>query len=526
MEINTGKKDFSNRKVVFFLETQDNPFYYQYVYAIARKIQIDSGNLKVLLLQERLTKKSFLNFIRFLKRRKCQSSVARDLKQNLGVDVEVRQQSRPGFVRKKQVKGSINQVKSAIDLLGLFPESKYLGPALHSYFCSALSMSSDPLFQIRKYRGALREVTLKFLDYQDIAQDILQNASFDLLMFTNGRTPEQAVFKECAESELISWLCLEHGARPGETYFLENFQTQDRVETQTLIRHLFSALNEEQFSEFVDEFEDWKLKQENDVNHNPTLAFRSNSESQSLRPEIFPIFTSSIDEEMSCPGWSLDNVRSLTARTVDLCSEASRLGWDPVVVIHPNTLNKKWHDLSFLITELKRHGVKAALPWDPVSSYQYLNQSDLVATWRSTIGLEAIVKGKCLLTLSDTTYDELLNLRNAEQIVARKDWTSCDYLENETFLAKFVIFFYAHFGYSLFEELTEKDLFNIRQYEIVLPLGSLYKSIRNKIRKFFRPLLIYSATPKEFVTFLQMFLPKKTITPIMYFLAKIYQSRN
>ena len=526
MEINTGKKDFSNLKVVFFLETQDNPLYYQYVYAIARKIQIDSGNLKVLILEERLTKQSFLSFIRFLKRRKCQSTVARDLKQNFGVDVEIRPLSRSVRVRRKLVRGRINQAESAIDLLGLFPESKYLGAALHSFFCSALSMSSDPLFLIRKYRSALEEVTLKFLDYRDIAQDVLRNAPFDLVMFTNGRTPEQAVFKECAESELVPWLCLEHGARPGETYFLENFQTQDRVNTQALIKRTHDELTSPFADQLKLEFEHWRLKQENDPKHNPTLEFRSNSESQLLRPGILPVFTSSIDEEMSCPGWSSDNVRNLTERTIHLCHEASRLGWDPMVVIHPNTLNKRWHDLSFLMTELKKQGVKAALPWDPVSSYQYLNESELVVTWRSTIGLEAIIKGKCLLTLSDTTYDELLNLRDANQLVAREYLTSCGNSDNEIFLAKFVIYFYTHFGYDLFEDLNEHDLEIMSQYEKILPLGSLYKSIRNKIRKFSRPLLIYSATPKEFVAFLQLFMPKKTITPIMYFLTKIYQFRN
>jgi hypothetical protein len=526
VEINSGKKDFSNLKVVFFLETQDNPLYYQYIYAIARKIQNDSGSLKVLILEERLTKQSFFNFIRFLKRKKCQLSVARDLKQNFGVDVEIRPLSRSVRLRRKLVRGKINQAESAIDLLGLFPDSKYLGAALHSFFCSALSMSSDPLFQIRKYRAALQEVTLKFFDYRDVAQDVLSEAPFDLVMFTNGRTPEQAVFKECAESELVPWLCLEHGARPGETYFLENFQTQDRVNTQALIKRTYDELTIPLANQLKLEFEHWRIKQENDPKHNPTLAFRNNSESQLLKPGIFPVFTSSIDEEMSCPGWSLDNVRNLTERTINLCNKASSLGWDPVVVIHPNTLNKKWHDLSFLMTELKKHDVKVALPWDPVSSYQYLNDSELVVTWRSTIGLEAIIKSKCLLTLSDTTYDELIELRNADQLVAREYLSSCGNSDYEIFMAKFVIYFYTHFGYNLFEDLDENDLEILSHYEKILPLGSLYKSIRNKIRKFFRPLLIYSATPKEFVAFLQMFMPKRAITPLMYFLAKIYQFRN
>ena len=526
MEINTGKKDFSNRRVVIFLETQDNPFYYQYIYAIARQIQIDSGYLKVLILEERLTRQSVFKLIRFLKRRKCQSTVARDLQQILGVDVEVRRVSHPSRIRKNLVREKIKECVSAIDLLGFFPESKYLGAALHSFFCSALSMSSDPLFQIRKYRGALQEVTLKFLDYQDVAQDVLRKAPFDLVMFTNGRTPEQAVFKECAEFQSLAWMCLEHGATPGQTYYLEDFQIQDRVNTQALIKRTCDELTVSLGDQLKLEFEDWRLKQENDPKHNPTLAFRSNAESQLLRPGILPVFTSSIDEEMSCPGWSLDNVRNLTEKTIHLCSEASRLGWDPVVVIHPNTLNKRWHDLSFLMIELKKHGVKAALPWDPVSSYQYLNESELVVTWRSTIGLEAIIKGKCLLTLSDNTYDELLDLRNADQLVAQGHLTSCGYSDSEIFLAKFVIYFYTHFGYELFVDLDENDLEIMKQYEKILPLGSLYKSIRNKIRKFFRPLLIYSATPKEFVAFLQLVMPRKTITPVMYFLAKIYQFRN
>jgi hypothetical protein len=526
VEINTGKKDFSNQKAVIFLETQDNPFYYQYIYAIARQIRIDSGELKVIILEERLTKQSILKSVRFLKRKKCLSTVAKDLRQILGADVEVRRLCRPSRVRKKLVKEKINKSSSAIDLLGLFPEFKYLGAALHSFFCSALSMSSDPLIPIRNHRGALQEATLKFLDYHDIAQEVLRSSHFDLVMFTNGRTPEQAVFKESAESELIPWLCLEHGATPGKTYYLENFQIQDRVSTQALMKRTCDHLSILLTDQLTLEFEQWRVKQENDVRHNPTLAFRSNSESRLLRPGILPIFTSSIDEEMSCPGWSSDNVRNLTDRTVALSSKASKMGWDPVVVIHPNTLNKRWHDLSFLMTELKKHDVKVALPWDSVSSYQYLNQSELVVTWRSTVGLEAIIKGKCLLTLSDTTYDELLNLRNADQLVARENTTSCCYSEKEIFLAKFAIYFYTHFGYSLFEELGEKDVLIMRQYEKILPLGSFYKSIQNKIRKYFRPLLIYSATPKEFIDFLQMFMPKKAITPTMYFLARTYHSRN
>lgn len=528
MNINSGQKNFSGKRVIVFIETQDNPLYYQYLYAIARKIQNDIGTLSVVFLDEGLTKRNLLKMFRFLMRKRCQSIFSSDLQEVFGAKVSICKPKNLNRKAKKQVRDTLDQCNLALELLSLFPDSKYLGLSLHSFFCSALSMSSDPLIRIQKYRRELERASLQYFSYRNVAQDFLSAGDFDYLIFTNGRTPEQAVFKELAEFHGIEWLSLEHGAKPGLIYHLENFQTQDRVSTQVLIKQTYNQLNKDQVRILNSEFEEWKLKQETDKGQNVALLFRNVAENPKLSPRILPIFTSSIDEEVSCPGWSTDNVRSLTEKTIELCKEASGKGWEPLVVVHPNTLNKKWHDLFYLMTELRKNRINSVMPWDPISSYQYLSQCKLAITWRSTIGLEAIIQNKNLKVLSDTTYDETVGIKSSNLAEFELSEISVNYSEKDIFLAKLIIYYYNHYGYSLNDGLLRTDIPRMSQYARVLPLGSRYKSIRNRIRKFYRPFLVFWATPQEFVYLIRFLVPKNSITDVMFLLTRIYrfQSEN
>jgi len=267
----------------------------------------------------------------------------------------------------------------------------------------------------------------------------------------------------------------------------------------------------------------WIHKQSSDRKQNPTLGLRDLSVNDlGVGHSIFPIFTSSIDEEMSCPNWSEDNVRSLTSRSILLSELAIKNGLMPVVVLHPNTLNKRWRDLSLVYSELNKNNLTISLPWSPISSYEYLERSNLVATWRSTIGLEGILRNKPLILLSDSVYDELVSFSSFERInqaILKKPRIK----ETDTKFAKLVINYYLNFGYDLLVNLDSDDLVKINKYEKILPLGGLIPSIRNKIRKFVRPLKVYGATPREVFDLLSYFMPRKAVESVMIFLITRYR---
>ena len=526
MYLNSGVQKFSGKRVVIFLETLDNPLYYQYVYAITKNVHADGGSLHLVFIGERTTTSNLLHLVRYIKKKRCRNIFATDLKINFNAKVSNLSLNHSNLNYRSVNQNILKACQYSYELRSVFPEYRYLGQSLHSYFCSSLSLSSDPLYEIRKHRRQLRNACIQFQSTLLATIDFKRQNDFDLVIFTNGRTPEQAVFKEFAESYKIPWMSLEHGAKPGESYHLEDFQTQDRLETQNLISKIEKDLSSESVSEINNFFENWSLSQMTDVNQNSTLAFRKKTEiTPNSSSKVIPIFTSSIDEEVSCPNWSEDNIRNLLSETIRVYRTFVDLGWEPIVVIHPNTLNKKWHDLSFMLTELMKHGVRVGLPWDSKSSYQYLNDCKFAVTWRSTIGLEAIVAGKSLAILSDATYDKVVNLNPASMLFETKRTDNFRYPDNEIFMAKLVIFYYTNYGRSVRDQLSENDLQNIQKYQKVLPLGSLYFSVRNRLRRHLNPFKIYQATPKECISLLLKFLPREHLSGVMLFLARKYSVR-
>ena len=523
MEINTGPKDFSNKHVMLFLETQDNPFYYQYVYAICKEITGSGGYLQVVTIAESFEWHKIRSSLRYLRRKRALKALERDMAATFPSVKHEHESSNLNVEISQRAKSALHGLKLVNQLTDVLPKYRYLGPSLHSLCTSAFTMSSDPLAKIAKYRTLLERACAKYIWHLQIAQNYIQNYGPDVIIFLNGRTPEQAAFKEIAENLDVPWLALEHGAKPGKTYFLEKFQTQDRLKTQELIKNSSRQLNPQELERVLLKTEMWIHKQSSDRKQNPTLGLRDLSVNDlGVGHSIFPIFTSSIDEEMSCPNWSEDNVRSLTSRSILLSELAIKNGLIPVVVLHPNTLNKRWHDLSLVYSELNKNNLTISLPWSPISSYEYLERSNLVATWRSTIGLEGILRNKPLILLSDSVYDELVSFSTFERInqaISKKPRIK----ETDTKFAKLVINYYLNFGYDLLVNLDSDDLVKINKYEKILPLGGLIPSIRNKIRKFIRPLKVYGATPREVFDFLSYFMPRKAVESVMIFLITRYR---
>jgi hypothetical protein len=521
--MNSGTKNFSKKRVILFLETIDNPFYYQYLYAISKKISDSEGHLQIVSLDEAFSIHNLRSLLRFLRRRRALRLVEMDLLSSLSNISVSHQSSKPTRNVKKYTRLTLQPLRLTDELREVFPEYKYLGSSLHSLSTSALTMSSDPMAKIVKYRNVLRRACSSYITYFQIANESIKEFNPELLILLNGRTPEQAVFREVAEKMNLSWLCLEHGAKPGKSYFLEDFQTQDRLRTQEVIRSCSQNFSTDDLDRIMTEIDGWIQRQSSDHNQNPTLSLRDLSNPKlPAGQEFFPIFTSSIDEEMSCPNWSNDNVRSLTDRTIKAAKLAALKGLYPVVVIHPNTLNKKWHDLSLIYSELKKQDVEVSLPWDQISSYEYLEMSRVIATWRSTIGLEAVLKGKEVVLLSDTVYDELIDFQSLSSINFSNLVTKRRvFLDIQ--LAKLTIHFYANFGYDLFVDLSRAEIDKIQSYEKLLPLGGIVRSIRNKVRKYFRPLRVYGATPREVFDFLSLFMPRQKVDSVMKFLITNYR---
>jgi hypothetical protein len=296
----------------------------------------------------------------------------------------------------------------------------------------------------------------------------------EAIIVLNGRFLTQAASKDVAFKNLIPVFFLEHGGEPGIKYHLESFQTQDRVEFQKnfLANSRSKPIPRELVDHLLDQYQHNSLL-------NPFITKRLEEIPKGLsKLPLASIFTSSIDEEVSCPNWSLDNVETLTQRTIALSKNLVSRGYRVIVVIHPNAMNKSWNDLSLQINSFSQSELEYVPPWSALSSYGIISDSSLVVTWRSTIGLEAISSGKDLLVISDCHYDQILS----EEPSAFEPYGTYfpSTLSNQN-AARDYLFYLRNHGHDLTEGFNRFDKYFISLAFMFIPLGGIRRSLQRRL---------------------------------------------
>jgi hypothetical protein len=233
----------------------------------------------------------------------------------------------------------------------------------------------------------------------------------DLVIFLNGRWPEQAAIRAVCESIGVKFLSLEHGKPNGKRFHLQNFQTQEYSRMRLYFESLLSTMSPKDIQFALDWGSDWLAKQSVDVESNPHLVLNSTVKGISESDKkVVSIFNSSFDERFSNLGIELNEWQSQEEAIVTVACEFREKGFSPIVRIHPNTINKGWREICNLVDSLEKFNISIILPWNEPSTYDLIDKSTLVVTWGSTVAIESTARGVPTLNLGRTSYDTILDV--------------------------------------------------------------------------------------------------------------------
>jgi hypothetical protein len=493
--VNSGEfLKFQGGRALFATSEIQNPAYFVYLLGIARHLQkINCGVDFIFFVDpsQRKFKKAIRYFEEGLNRYELYNSkISLILK-------------KPDLNQHESIILQLDSMKTIGDFKNLASRFKHLSDSIYSTYCSSYSLTSDPKYALKRMKNKHLDLGRDFLINYEHTTSLLNTQDYNSVFFFNGRYPSQAGIKEAAEEAGIEWFAVEHGSVPGSSIHVEKFQTQDRVLIQSFIRDWSARLRVTDVEVFSRQSQLWLKRQESDISQNPFIR-TSATGYQPLAEggKLATIFTSSLDEEIACPGWGDDDIRTLMERTVRLGKKLMSEGFVPVVVIHPNTGNKTWHDLSLMYKTFTEEGISFIAPWAQVSSYQLARQSEVIATWRSTIGLEMIAKSFSINLLSESQYDLLLNpCRIGDN---RISYCAVGDRTPDSNLANLIIYYYSHHGYRLESFLDGIPLsLEILSFRKILLEKNWVLGVRRRLKLILVLFRGFSATPNEYFKFLK-----------------------
>lgn len=261
-------------------------------------------------------------------------------------------------------------------------------------------------YSIRFMKRKVMNMLDDYLTSYRIAKKYLNNKKTDEVYIMNGRHPNQAAIRDYCENNKIKFKSIEHGEPPGKRLHFASYQIQEMSKVQRQILKNITKNSPKQ-NELKKQFASrWLNQQRTTLKQNPFIT-SENYKLDGSKGRLATIFTSSIDENINnlgefSNGW-VDQKTGIKKAAIQLKNK----GYKVLVRIHPNALNKSFSDTINLIRSLENESIEIIKPWENVSSYDLLDQSEIVGTWVSTIGLEALCNGKRTFVLGDSEYDLL-----------------------------------------------------------------------------------------------------------------------
>ena len=302
-------------------------------------------------------------------------------------------------------KSVIGDCKKISDLGSIASYSNYLGRSIQSVLATTYIKSANPNVKLRKYRRIILELESDFLKSYFTVKNFLANNSFDTVIFLNGRWPGDAAIRLACIEAKTPYLSLEHGSPRGSSYHLEPFQTQERDLKQEF---LLKKMHEFKSEEIYETSQIWPKNQSENNKQNPFVT-DSRSLNLDLNGSEVVFFTSSVDENIGSPGYKNDGWPTQQDAIYELGPKLTILGFKLIVRIHPNALNKSWHDIFQLAKACRITNSICILPTSKVSTYALLDDLDKIIVWKSTLGQEASVIGKHVYLIAENDYDQMID---------------------------------------------------------------------------------------------------------------------
>lgn len=309
------------------------------------------------------------------------------------------------------------------ELLSWQPAESDMGRTVANWLASEIALGVDP--SPSKHRKAIKREIQAYVGAKEATLRWLAHACpGDQICVWNGRRPSYQGVVTAGEQMGVEVLFMEGGRRG--FFFLENRRPHDRSEIARGAERLAGELTPD---ERIAVREDFLIGRQQDprinqfVYLNPKHGNETKSKSRRPSPEpIAAIFTSSVDEVAGLRGWESDGWPSQEAAIKAVSERLQSLGYRVIIKIHPNLSQKSWREIRRLRRAYQSIEAEVVNSMGDHSAYELLAQADVVAVWRSTVGLEAILRGTPVWVLGKTRYDTLCDVRFAnDPLEARQE---------------------------------------------------------------------------------------------------------
>ena len=239
------------------------------------------------------------------------------------------------------------------------------------------------------------------------AKEIFSTAQFDSVVLFNGRFAESGgILLAAVESNLQAFFHERGGFRVSK-YFLQPWRPHNLKARGQLARLEWEKGDSFSLAEKKHSVQNVLLAARREGGMG-LVSFHSPSPPPPRRMDrVVTFFTSSEDEFFSIPD-AEPNVyfESQFEAIVSLSQLCLARDWDFFVRIHPHLRNKSRPERDFWDKRLADFlPTGRVLASDSgVNSYELIQETDLVAVWQSTIGLEALAMGKPVITCAETFF--------------------------------------------------------------------------------------------------------------------------
>ncbi len=326
-------------------------------------------------------------------------------------------------IKKVRIKDShrINNLKdkNLSDIKKISYQGYNIGEGLVSTIVSILQ-DSDPFPLNRNEERLLNKIYISSMICIEATQLLLKENNYDTAVLFNGRYACEYAIKQVLKEQKINIFYHERGWCENY-YFFENYVPNDMSMRKKEILSLKLKFSNDEIDKLGKQF--FKRRREGDgiswISFNKN---HSNNISKILKnkiinnkkkgKKIISYFTSNEDEFISLEGikepfltWGnqFEAIKDLGR----ICRE---LNLYLIIRSHPNLQyksikeNSRW---SRLKEEIKKLNFEWINSYEKESSYELINNSDLIITGGSTIGVEAVAMGKPSLVITECHYDNI-----------------------------------------------------------------------------------------------------------------------
>lgn len=293
---------------------------------------------------------------------------------------------------------------------------------------SIISITQDENYSIESNKSLHNKFKEEALLAYNAVRFIIEDNRPEVLSVCNGRFPVQrgtwlAGVDEGIKVNFYERGMYQHNISPEmytvdsykiqTDFWYQNFTSQDREKTQEFIKSKFLNLKNIDTQPALKWLDNREI-----MNDSNRFVISSYNKLPKFSKPIISIFTSSQDEFSELDEtWRLSKWNNQWEAFEALLSKIDSNKFDIILRVHPNNANK-FKKIKFnTLNEIKK--IKDKFPsiniinsLDKVNQYELVKISEIVVVWNSTIGLEASARGKKVICLQASEYDQVADIKS------------------------------------------------------------------------------------------------------------------